>query len=452
VPPTLYKNWNLPGSFGSSDRQSARVFSNSPQFVVAPLADLMRKSLITVAFCLLSTGICCAADTATAGAPVPATAGAAVPATAAAGVPATPSAADPGPATAAGPAAASAPVPATAGLAVPGAAGVAFSRAPSAAASRHLYVGNAATNAITIYDADANGNAAPARAIGGSKTGIACLEQEAVDLRGYLYVANLSRLPSRPSSCTDAAPNDVTGNVLVFAPSANGDVAPVRVIAGPATRIDHPTAVAVAADGTLYVGSYSSGANGVLHSSLLRFAPGAAGNVAPTAVLAYGRGKLDAITIDPDFGLIVSAGPGGSDGPGTSVTYFTKNLTAEFGQIAAYDPGPLAADPATKTFLGLLSGPNKDWVYRFSDAATGILDSPDAPGITPPIVSGFSVATCPVAIATDETRTIYVAGQGCPADSIASFAPDSSGDAMPVRQITGPATELAEPTYITVGP
>jgi hypothetical protein len=240
--------------------------------------------------------------------------------------------------------------------------------------------------------------------------------------------------------------------VLVFAPFANGNVAPVRIIAGPATRIDHPTAVAVAADGTVYVGSYSSEANGVVHSSLLRFAPNATGNVAPTAALAYGKGKLDAITIDPDFGLIVSAGPGGAGGTGTSVTYFTKNLTAEFGQIAAYDPGPLAADPATKTFLGLLSGPSKDWVYRFPDATTGVLDSPDAPGVTPPIVSGFSVATCPVAIATDETRTIYVAGQGCPADSIAAFAPDSSGDALPVRQISGPATELAEPTYITVGP
>jgi len=372
----------------------------------------MRQSLITVTFCLLSPGVSGAAVSAT-----PTVAGSA-----------------------------------TASVAAPGAATVAAPATTSVAARRHLYVGNAATNTVTIYDADARGNAAPARAIGGSKTGIACLEQEAVDARGYLYVANLSRVPSVPASCTDAGRNDVSGNVLVFAPVANGNVAPVRIIAGPATRIDHPTAVAVAADGTVYVGSYSSDANGVAHSSLLRFAPDAAGDVAPTAALAYGKGKLDAITIDPDFGLIVSAGPGGSGAPGTSVTYFTKNLTAEFGQIAAYDPGPLAADPATKTFLGLLSGPNKDWVYRFPDATTGILDSPDAPGVTPPIVSGFSVATCPVAIATDETRTIYVAGQGCPADSIAAFAPDSSGDAMPVRQISGPATELAEPTYITVGP
>lgn len=369
-----------------------------------PWLERMRKSLITVTLCSLSSGVCGAA------------------------VPVAPSAA------------------------VPAAASVAAPVTASVAAKRHLYVGNAATNTITIYDAEANGNAAPARAIGGSKTGIACLEQEAVDLRGYLYVANLSRVPREPASCTDAGPNDVSGDVLVFSPVANGDVAPVRSIAGPATRIDHPTAVAVAADGTVYVGSYSTDATGVIHSSLLRFAPGAAGNVAPTAALAYGKGKLDAITIDPDFGLIVSSGPAGSDGPGTSVTYFTKNLTAEFGQIAAYDPGPLAADPATKTFLGLLSGPNKDWVYRFPDATTGRLDSPDAPGVTPPIVSGFSVANCPVAIATDDTRTIYVAGQGCPADSIAAFAPDSSGDATPVRQISGPATELADPTYVTVGP
>lgn len=90
----------------------------------------------------------------------------------------------------------------------------------------------------------------------------------AVDKRGYLYVAN--------------------GNeVLVFAPGATGSATPVAVISGDNTQIPLPGSgigalgVAVGRDGRIFVGvQYDTSA-----SSILEFAAGSNGNVAPQRIV-----------------------------------------------------------------------------------------------------------------------------------------------------------------------
>ena len=85
--------------------------------------------------------------------------------------------------------------------------------------------------AIKVYSIDANGDTKPLRAITGDKTQLnwpAAMKFNPDN--GDLYVAN-----------------DIGRSILVFAnaSNANGDVAPVRVIKGPSTRLRNPTGIAI---------------------------------------------------------------------------------------------------------------------------------------------------------------------------------------------------------------
>ncbi len=82
---------------------------------------------------------------------------------------------------------------------------------------------------ITVYPRTANGNVAPIRTIGGSKSGMNLPLGIHLDpVSGQIVVANSG-----------------DQSVLFFDRNANGDVAPVRVIKGPATEMKDPSAVFV---------------------------------------------------------------------------------------------------------------------------------------------------------------------------------------------------------------
>lgn len=194
-----------------------------------------------------------------------------------------------------------------------------------------VYVANRSGDAITVYAPTANGNAAPIRSIEGSRTDLNAPTSIAVDVEQTVYVTNLSdrsvTLFARGAS-GDVAPVriirgkragltaafaiavDRTGTiyvvnsddkgisgVLVFGPHANGDVAPIRVIAGSATRLETPSGVAVDASGAIFVsdhgGSSSAGAIRV-------YAKRANGNAAPIYSIAGSATRLRpyGLTID----------------------------------------------------------------------------------------------------------------------------------------------------------
>jgi serine/threonine protein kinase, bacterial len=95
----------------------------------------------------------------------------------------------------------------------------------------HIYVSNGAINgagasSVNVFAPNANGNVAPVRTISGPATGLYEPLSVAVDAGGNLYVVNQ----------TSGGSNSDTVNV--FAPLANGDVAPIRTIVGPNTGLD----------------------------------------------------------------------------------------------------------------------------------------------------------------------------------------------------------------------
>jgi hypothetical protein len=120
--------------------------------------------------------------------------------------------------------------------------------------------GNTLLEAIDVFAPGTSGSVdttgAPERYIGGSNSGLATPVQMALDSQGYLYVANNG--------------NGSNGTVTVYAPNANGNVAPVRTISG--TAVANVKGIAIDGFDNLYV--VSGGTFSV-------FAPGADGDAAP---------------------------------------------------------------------------------------------------------------------------------------------------------------------------
>jgi hypothetical protein len=333
----------------------------------------------------------------------------------------------------------------TAGLTTEMMPAAAIAPAAERSPERHLYVTNAGSNTITIYDKMARGNVAPVRTIGGPNTGLTCPKQAAVDARGYVYVAVSSALPKPYGYCNDSG----GGEILVFAPGANGDVAPVRTISGPATQIVNAGAVAVADDGTLFVGSSQFVLDGA-NSTILAFAAGASGDVAPIRASApLDDEEIDGITLDPTLGLVTSSEPGSTSVVAEKIGYYARDLKSGGPAIACDDPGPLASDPATRSYLGVSAFGGR--IDRFADGTTGAYACPGGgTRLQPGLISSLLVASCPSAVTIGPEREVYVAGT-CP-DSVSVYGPKASGTAAALRVIAGPLTQLSNPIRIAVGP
>jgi len=133
-------------------------------------------------------------------------------------------------------------------------------------AAHNIYVSNIVAGSQTISDvrvfaAGSNGNVAPVQTISGVSTELEFAWGIAVDSGGNIYVANQA-LSGAPAS------------VNVYAAGANGDVAPIRRIAGKNTGLQDPTALAVDSSGNLYVADEYG-------SSIDVFAPKANGDARP---------------------------------------------------------------------------------------------------------------------------------------------------------------------------
>jgi hypothetical protein len=139
---------------------------------------------------------------------------------------------------------------------------------------------------------------APARRIFGPRTGIGDVYNFVVDRTNTLYAANYTG---------DAGGVD---GIIEFAFDANGNVAPLRTIAGPHTHLKDPQAVAVGPDGTIYAIEGTSGANGTI-AHLYEYAAGANGDATPARAISGPHAPMNAdgpLAVANDGTLYVAAG------------------------------------------------------------------------------------------------------------------------------------------------
>jgi sugar lactone lactonase YvrE len=151
---------------------------------------------------------------------------------------------------------------------------------------RTVYVANCSANTITTFAATADGNVAPSRRIAGGTTGLSCPQGIGLGPDGSIYVSN--------NYSADAS------QVLVFAATAEGNVAPIRTLAGPDTRLKFPTRVLVDSAGDTYVTTAGD------TPEVLIYEPDATGNVAPKRYLRTGLAGPTGLALDSAGRVYVS--------------------------------------------------------------------------------------------------------------------------------------------------
>jgi LPXTG-motif cell wall-anchored protein len=127
-------------------------------------------------------------------------------------------------------------------------------------ADGNLYVPT--SSKVTVYDLAGT----QLRQITGPATTLVNPLDAGTDAAGNIYVSDYS-----------------TNSVVVFAPGANGDVAPIRTISGGATNINDAYGINVLADGSFWLASNGWNSGSV---SLAYWPAGASGNVAPSRAIS----------------------------------------------------------------------------------------------------------------------------------------------------------------------
>jgi hypothetical protein len=131
-------------------------------------------------------------------------------------------------------------------------------------------------NKVTIFGPSTNGNAAPTRTVGG--TGIS--SGVTTDSAGNIYTAN-------EVLCTLTGVNETCqGIVSEYAANAAATDPPIRTISGSATMLATLYGIKVDAVGNIFVISATfnpPGSSTTINPTVLKFAAGATGNVAPTS-------------------------------------------------------------------------------------------------------------------------------------------------------------------------
>lgn len=163
--------------------------------------------------------------------------------------------------------------------------------------AKNIYVvnniGPSSKGSVTVYAAGASGNVAPMQEIAGSNPGIVNTSSIAVDAERKIYVTSI---------------DGIGGIVWVFAAGSNGNVAPIQTITGAKTQLNSPSGIAVDPRGFIYIVNANKTFQGP--STVTVYAPGANGNVAPLRTIAGSNTGLVysvGIALDADLNIYVSS-------------------------------------------------------------------------------------------------------------------------------------------------
>ncbi|HTA40209.1 MAG TPA: hypothetical protein VK760_14090 [Candidatus Acidoferrales bacterium] len=142
-----------------------------------------------------------------------------------------------------------------------------------------LFVSTGYNDSIEVFAAAADGNVAPLRKIAGANTGLSYVPNIAIDATDNVWAVNES--------------ND---SITEYAHTASGNAAPLVTIKGSKTKLDDPYGIAVDAAGYIYAGNCPQNVTTPpAVGSILVFAPGATGNVAPIQVIKGSNAYLTCV-------------------------------------------------------------------------------------------------------------------------------------------------------------
>ena len=288
-------------------------------------------------------------------------------------------------------------------------------------------VGQGATGQVLVYSTSSGGNAAPVNVIGGSQTQLTQVNGIVVDSSGEIYVFN-----------TD------TAEIVGFAPGSSGNVSPNVVIAGGNTNIGQPVDLAIDSAGNLYVANCGSGCgSGLPPPSVLEFAAGSTGNVAPIRDISGSRTELvrsNGVALDVAGNIFVSQ----------------LNEIIVFGSSANGNVPPSRVIVGSKTMLNTPFALAVDGNGLYASSCTGEYIerfAKKANGNVPPlaVIAGVKtrIQSCVDGVAIGRRGQIYgITWEN--AHSILGFPGLSNGNVRPSTRIAGSNTQLIDPTGIFI--
>jgi hypothetical protein len=251
-------------------------------------------------------------------------------------------------------------------------------------------------------------------------------------------------------------------NIMQFSASATGNVTPSTVLKGPASV--SLNGLAVDATGNLFVGGTISGNGPNASAEVLIYAPGAMGAATPSRTIAGastglsvpGLSGIDALALDSSGNLYVSSfvNIGGILYPSVSVFSNTANgnvaptniIGGNATTINGFFPGQIAVDSANNVYTAGGSLPQADSILIFNSKSNGNVPP------TGMIAGSNTMLEDVVGIAVDSEGNIYATNGNAngATPSIVVFSSGSTGNATPVRTITGAATTMIAPGNLTV--
>lgn len=266
----------------------------------------------------------------------------------------------------------------------------------AAAGSRYaLYVlMGAPFNSVNVFQSDARDRDAPIRVISGNNTQISVPSAMAMGQHGELYVLN-----------NNAFPGAANPTVVVFAPGANGNVAPIRTISGFATaQHDVVEGLAVDPNGNVYVSIVD--AKHTVVPQILVLPPGANGNTAPVRAIDVPIALSGRLAADAGGKLYVG-GAAGDCGPSNKIVIFPANANgsaAPDGEIQGADTGLCGANVA-------VDANGKIYAANIVNGTVTVYE-PTARGDAAPTHTGtigLPPTNPPIHLAVDPSGNVYVA-------------------------------------------
>ncbi len=357
---------------------------------------------------------------------------------------------------------------------------------------------------VTVYAAGSTGNIAPIATISGAATGLAYPAGIALDSSGNIYVANSET--ANTTSSQEYAPS-----ITVYPAGSKGNASPISIIAGDNTNLSsYPQSIALDSSRNLYAEGYIE----YVGDTINVYPAGSNGNVSPAATIVgadTGLDGPDGIALDSGGNLYVSNGyggpvgggsvtiyPAGSSGDAVPIVTITSSFTGisyassiavdsngkiyvanEFGDaddngsITIYSADSYATDAPIATIAGDNTGLSNPFGIALDSAGNiFVLNSSNAITVYPPGSAGDMTPKTtinidskgnnyPVGMAVDPDGEIYVVNQGgvtcnkrscrrTSPDNIAVYPADSHGNATPLAVISGPNTNLANPSAVAL--
>ena len=236
--------------------------------------------------------------------------------------------------------------------------------------------------------------------------------------------------------------NNGNNSVTVYARTANGNVVPVRTLAGAATKLDGPIGLAVdTVNNELFVANDNT-------DSITAYPLTANGNVAPVRTIVGAGTGLSVpvgLAVDAVNNELIVANQGGA---ASSVTVYARTANGNASPVRTIAGAATGLDRAQ----GLALDTVNNEIFVQNNGATILAYARTANGNAAPLrtlsgaAAGFNNNAYGIAVDTVNNELV-VADQ---INSILVFARTANGNTAPLRTITGAATGLNFPEDVAV--